>query len=253
MKMFKKKPQTPQYESLGCLRRFRRGSQYARYQMILFPSAGAGAPALSELSLSLPNSIDTWVVQLRGRGDRLSESPLTCMETLVDEIVSSIALLEKKPIILFGHSMGSLIAYEVACRLKESTVTKLIVSGHGAPSSPVMGNRCHHTAPDEDFIADMVRIGGTPPEVLSSPELLAVLLPILRADYHLLDNYKPVQNHKLSVDVHACAGESDLIVTPVSLLAWQNHTNASFLYHWFKGGHFYFNNNYQLLISALNL
>ena len=251
--MFKKKPQTSQYERLGCLRRFRRGSQYARYQMIFFPSAGAGASALSELSLSLPNTIDTWVVQLRGRGDRLSESPIVCMDTLVDEIVSSIALLEKKPIILFGHSMGSLIAYEVACKLKESTVTKLIVSGHGAPSLPVVGNRCHHTAPDEDFIADMKRLGGTPPEVLSSPELLAVLLPTLRADYHLLDNYKPTLDHKLNVDIHACAGESDSIVTPDSFLAWQNHTDASFLYDWFKGGHFYFNTNCQPLISTLNL
>lgn len=202
----------------------------------------------------LTKTIDTWVVQLPGRGDRLAEPPIVCMDILASEIISSIGLLEKKPIILLGQSMGSLIAYEVACRLKESTITKLIVSGHGAPSSPAIGNRCRHTATDKDLIADIKRLGGTPQEVLSSPELLAVLLPALRADYHLLDNYKPTLDHTLHCDIHACAGESDLVVTPDSLSAWQNYTNASFLCDWFEDGHFYFHSKGPLnqLLHIIN-
>lgn len=240
------------YGRLGCLRRFQESHPHAKYRMIMFPCAGAGASFFRSVSLALPKTIDTWIVQLAGREDRLKEPRITSMPQLVVEIIESIMKLTDKPLIFFGHSMGSLLAYEVACALSaKNSIFKLIVSGHGAPSTAPSGHRCHHSANDMDLVADVVRLGGMPKTLLASSELLKLFLPTLKADYTILDDYQPTLDKPLSCDIHAYAGELDPEVSKMSLYAWESHSNETFYYHWFKGDHFYFNTNVHDLVNVI--
>lgn len=254
MKTFIKQRPVAQNQSLGCLRRFRAAGRYTRYTMVMFPCAGAGAGFMRPLSLLLPITIEVWVVQLPGREDRLSEAPWTSMADVFPEIEAAILQLrDDSPLVFFGHSMGSLMAYEMAHLLwSRRPIRRLIVSGHGAPSSPAVGNRCHHTASDAQLISSMEMLGGTPKEILDSSVLMASYLPTLRADYQILDDYQPLSGARLPCAIDAYAGDDDPEVSADGLLAWQQHTEQPLKHVWFKGGHFYFHNNVRPLVNALS-
>ncbi|MBX2807448.1 MAG: alpha/beta fold hydrolase [Cellvibrionaceae bacterium] len=254
MKMFTPSSGGSRYERLGCLRRFRPRSKYARCRIVMFPCAGAGASSFRALSLALPTALETWVVQLPGREDRLSEALGTSMQMLLPEIAAAVLQLPgDRPLILFGHSMGSLLAYETAHLLwSQRPIYRLIVSGLGAPCVRPSTQRCHHAASNEALLADMARLGGTPHAILSSPVLMKSYLPVLRADYQLLEDYRPLANASLACAIEAYAGDSDPEVSAEALLAWQRHTQQPLKHTWFKGDHFYYQDNLQPLVNALS-
>lgn len=242
------------FERLGCLRRFRAVDGDPKIRLILFPCAGAGANIFKNLSLTLPTSIDPLVVQLAGREDRISEEYVSNMNEIVGEISESIKPFMSDQVVFFGHSMGAFVAYEVAVRMRQIfqwEPVKIIVSSQGGPSAKPTGNRCHHLASDLELIADLLRLGGTPQEVLRDESLLSVLLPTVRADYKLLDFYKPNIGRPFSCGITACAGRHDPEVSLDTLLDWGLHTKGGFNHHWFMGGHFYFSKQLRLVAAKV--
>jgi len=225
----------------SCLRRFSGGPQ-SRVRLVCFPWAGAGASVFRRFAGQLPESIELLAVQLPAREDRFSEKGLVRMETVVAQIISDLIRLSDRPLVFFGHSMGSLVAYEVAQSLKINFGREpemLIVSGSGSPGSEEIYERCPGNATEEEFIADMRRLGGTPPEILADRQVMRTLLPAIRADYELLDTYEHRRLAQLSCPIVVCGSDADPSISRNSVEGWFRHTTGRCRQHWFSGDHFY--------------
>src|ERR1700730_8910128 len=159
----------------------------ATVNIVCLPYAGGNYSAFRSWPEQLPDHIDVVGVQLPGRGTRLAEHPISDLQQLVRELAAAIVPLFERTCVLFGHSLGALLAFEVSRRLRHTRRVQpraLIVSGRRAPQLP-RTEMLLHDLNDRDFVARLVELNGTPPEILASPEMLAFLLPILRADFKL--------------------------------------------------------------------
>lgn len=228
-------------------------------RLVCFTWCGAGASVYRRLASSLSSSIELYAVQLPGREDRFSESKIVRMEQLVAHVLPELLALEDDlPLILFGHSMGALLAYEMALSLQaiEAKACKLlIVSGHGAPDAGEHQRVLWHTKNEDEFVANIAQLGGTPPALLADRAMMRMLIPVLRADYEVLETYhyqRPNETEqKLHCPVIACAGELDKEVNHASLHGWKNFTHQQFDCHWFSGDHFYLNAQPRALTRCL--
>lgn len=193
------------------------------------------------------------MVNLPGRGKRLREPPITRLSTLVHEIAAAIQPELNKPFAFFGHSMGALIAFELAHHLRTQGQTipaHLIVSGRHAPHLP-KSNPPTHDLPDKEFMEELRRLNGTPKEALEHPELMQLMLPILRADFAICETY--VYDAKPALDCHTAAfgGLDDNNVSREEIAGWREHTNTFFTMLMFPGDHFYLHSAQPILLEAI--
>jgi medium-chain acyl-[acyl-carrier-protein] hydrolase len=225
----------------------------AELRLFCFPYAGGGAATYRHWSKNLPAQVEVCAVQLPGRGSRLRETPFTRMEPLVRAVLHELRSYLDKPFAFFGHSMGAVISFELArlLRLEHATLPfHLFVSGRSAPQlsrpkSPTYG--LGHA----EFIEELLRLKGTPPEVLSHPGLMQFVLPLLRADFELIETYSYRHEPPLNVPVTAFGGLADPDVSRESLGGWRAQTTAAFSLRMLSGDHFYLTANEELLLSVL--
>lgn len=203
------------------------------------PHAGGAASALRPLVLALPQTIEVLTVQYPGRQDRASEPLIDDLRTLADCVAEEVAPLGDLPLSLFGHSMGATIAYETALRLEQwgIEVTVLFASGRRAPSIQRDGNA--HLRDDEDLITEIKSLGGTQSVFLEDPDILEMLLPVIRADYRAVETYRHVPGTKLNCPISVLYGTSDPLVTTDEAHAWSHHSANSTEVHPLSGAHFY--------------
>jgi medium-chain acyl-[acyl-carrier-protein] hydrolase len=224
-----------------------------RVRLLAFPYAGGGAAVYRDWRRHLPNWIETRAVQLPGRGWRLREQPIADLGRLAELAAAAILPLADLPVALFGHSLGAWLALEVARRLEAAGAIPacLFVSGRQAPSVGALHPPMSHLS-DEEFIHEIqIRYGGIPPEILASPEVLALLLPALRADVAALESYAYRGGRPIECPIVALGGESDPIVPVEYLSPWAMETLGGFEVETFPGGHFYFQNRAAPLLGAL--
>ncbi|WP_330230955.1 alpha/beta fold hydrolase [Nocardia sp. NBC_00508] len=209
-------------------------------RLICFPHAGGTAHAFRGWPQRMPAGVETVVVQYPGRQDRLSERCLEDIDAMADALVSELADLTDLPMSMFGHSMGSAVAYEVALRLERDLgflVDTVFVSGRTAP------HRRHgeddHRLGDEDLVAAMRRLGGGDDDVYRNPKLWPLILPPLRSDLRLLDAYRPVTLTSLQAGFVAFGGQADQTCPVADLHAWTAATTGDLEIRTFPGGHHY--------------
>lgn len=238
----------------GCLRRYG-GGRHSSRRLVCFPWAGGGASAYRRFTLHVPAGYEFLAVQYPGREDRFREQPLQRMDSLVRHVLADLVHDSARPLVLFGHSMGALVAYEVALALKQHTGQEpeaLIVSGFGAPHIDLSYPRCSFAADDSEFLADIRRLGGTPQALLETPMALKALLPPLRADYEILETYARRPPGHLSCPLIAWAGDQDTSVSPESLAAWEHYSTGPCRQRWIGGGsHFYLRDDPRALAHCL--
>jgi surfactin synthase thioesterase subunit len=215
-----------------------------RARLFLLPYAGGGANVYRAWPQLLPAGLEVLAVQLPGRERRFGEPPVTDMNALLDALVPAMAPLLDLPFALFGHSMGAAIAHGLALRLAAEglPVPHLeAVSGHDSPLRP---RRCSslHELPEAEFLAELRRLGGTPPEVLENRELLELMLPMLRADAELVGSYRPAPGAatQLPCPIVVYGGAADTETTPEGLAAWADCSESGAArVTIFPGGHFF--------------
>ena len=164
---------------------------HARLRLFCFPYAGGTAQIYRQWPDYLPTDVEVCSIQLPGRGSQLQQPAFTRLLALVEPLTETIARHLDKPFVFFGHSMGALIGFEVARRLRREGRREpegLFVSGRRAPQidepEPVTFN-----LPDAELLDELRRLNGTPEEVLDNPDLLQLMLPILRADFEVCQTY----------------------------------------------------------------
>lgn len=208
--------------------------------LVCFPHAGGSASAHLPLSAELSAAAEVLIMQYPGRQDRLAEPALDDLRQLADHAAHALRPWRNRPLALFGHSMGALLAYEVALRLERlrgRPLAGLIVSGRAAPSVP-FGGRVH-TLDDEQFTGHLARLGGTPPELLADKDLLAMALPSLRADYKAVETYRDHAGQKVGCPIGSYCGKQDTGVPRDGFGKWAAYTAGRHSARLFDGGHFY--------------
>ncbi len=230
---------------------FRQPDPKAQLRLFCLPYAGAGALIFRKWSDTLPRDIEVCPIQLPGRGTRLTEPPFTKLSCLIEALAQALDPLLDKPFAFFGHSLGALIAFELARQIRRQHgvhPVHLFVSAGRAPQIPHRAPPIH-TLPDKEFLAELRRLNGTPRELLDHEELMEVMLPILRADFALYETYLYSTEPPLSCPISAFGGLQDRRVSASDLEAWRSQTSASFSLRMFPGDHFFLKES--LLLQAL--
>ncbi len=226
----------------------------ASVRLFCFAHAGGGAAAYRLWHQGLPRHIEVWAIQLPGRAHRLREPALRSIPAIVAALLPSILPRLDRPFALFGHSMGSMIAFALAHELLKRGApapAHLFVSGRRGPGVP-SAEPPLNVLPDADFVAELLRrYGGIPAEVLAEPDLMALLLPSLRADIQALETYRPAASSPLPGPVTAYGGADDRLNPPGVLEAWREETRGAFRAKTFAGGHFYLEANRDELLADI--
>jgi surfactin synthase thioesterase subunit len=191
------------------------------------------------MSQALAPDIEVLAIQYPGRQDRYSEPVWEDLHALADRIAAELAGQVNRPTALFGHSMGAVVAFEVARRLQQQDIVPLglIVSGRRAPSRQ-RPDRVH-LGGDAALIDEVRRLTGTGTAVLADPTLLRLILPALRGDYRAVETYRHRPGPPLTCPVVALAGDADPLADLDEIAAWAAHTEAAFRMRVFPGGHFF--------------
>jgi len=209
--------------------------------LICFPHAGGSARYYFPLLRSL-SSMNVAVVQYPGRDDRRLESPIASIAVLADEIAGT--LLDGPPrtrLGLFGHSMGALVAFEVAVRLGSAgwSAEHLFVSASPAPSC-ARGGRIHQRT-DGDIAAELALLGGCSHDAAIERALMSIVMPVLRNDFQAVEAYRPRTGLVLDCPVTALIGSADPRTSSRQARAWSSVTTGRFALRLFAGNHFYIN------------
>ncbi|GAA4445558.1 alpha/beta fold hydrolase [Actinokineospora soli] len=221
------------------VRRFHR-SPSARARLLVLPHAGGAASYYFPMSRDLAPDVEVLAVQYPGRQDRRTEPCVETVADLADVLSDVVEPWTDAPLALFGHSMGASVAYELALRLREIGVRPacLVVSGRRAPNA--FRDERVHERDDEGFLDEIRSLDGTQGPLLSDPEILAMVLPAIRADYRAAELYRPTPGTKpLDIPIHVLLGSDDPKVTRPEADRWSEHTTADCTVEEFPGGHFY--------------
>lgn len=232
-----------------CWRRDRR----PRQRLVCFAHAGAGAAAYQPWPAALPEAIEVYALRLPGREQLVATPCLDRLEAVLDWALGVLTPLLDVPFALFGHSLGALIAFEFARRLRRSGLPMphaLLVSGRRAPHLPPREPPVA-AMPDAEFIAHVTRMSGTPPEAFAHPELRALILPALRADFAVLEHYSYAAEPPFALPLHVYGGTEDPLVPPEDLAAWSVHTTGPCTVRVFPGHHFYLQTQRDALLQAV--
>ncbi|MYT29250.1 alpha/beta fold hydrolase [Streptomyces sp. SID8354] len=234
------------------LRRFR-PVPHPRVRLVCLPHAGGSASFYRLWADALPWDVELVAVQYPGRMDRLREPCIEEAGKMADLLCEELRLLSGRPLVLFGHSLGALLAYEVARRLDRPGTpapAQLVLSGRAAPGT--RPPTTVHLGDDEELWAELRRLGGTSDEVSAQPELRSLVLPALRSDYRLAETYRHVPGPPLSCPVTVCVGERDTEVSREQAAAWSRYTRGGCEVAVFPGGHFYLNPERDRLLELLS-
>lgn len=209
--------------------------------LLCVPFAGAG-PSFFHPWRELAG--DRWrvvPVELPGRERRLLDTPyrnvVEAAKNSIDDIVADLG--EGARTVLFGHSLGAVLAYELAHLLstRRVRVERLVVSG--SPGPWTQRERRATGLPDDEFLARVEEFAGFRHEALDHPELRELILPMLQADCEMHENYVPSTNDPLSVPICSLRGNADSLVTAEEAQQWRDATTSDFTYVEFQGGHMY--------------
>ena len=237
--------------------RLPKGLRAASARVVCFPFAGGSARSFAGWDAALQDVAQILPVELPGRGPRFGEACNEDASSLSLEIADALTALPDVscPLLLYGHSMGTILAYETARLLaaRRAPVIGLVLTGRHAPHWPGR-RRDALSMNDAALIEDLRSMGGTAPEVLASPELLALMLPVLRSDYRLVENYRPdpvALRSPLPLPAEIIGGDRDARNPRDGLEAWREAISGPVEVSLWQGGHFFIHEHRDALLARI--
>jgi len=234
---------------------FPKENSEADLRLFCLPYAGGSSHVYYPWQDKLSSDIEICAIQLPGRGIRFTETPYTDHKKMVIDLVDDMVEYLDKPYALFGHSMGALLAYEVAQEIKKRGLPQashLFVSGRRAmhinnESQPI------HDLPEEQLISELKKLNGTPAEVLENKDLMSLVLPMIRADFQLCETYlHNVEHKKLDLNITSFEGVNDHKARGINVSAWQDLTSGIYQGIQLSGDHFFIHSSEQKLLENIN-
>ena len=209
-------------------------------RLFCFAYAGGSAWIFRTWAELLPNTVEVCAIELPGRGKRMAEPALNNLSQIIENLGPELRPYLNLPFACFGHSLGALVMFELCRWLRQSfqlTPIHLWVSAAQAPhllaeKSPI------HALPDPEFIIELQRYKGTPKNILNNAEMMALVLPILRADFSVLETYRYQPSDPFRCPIIVFWGQQDTIISQADVAAWQTHT-CNFTLAAIAGEHFF--------------
>ena len=225
----------------------------ARLRLFCFHHAGGSASVFRPWLNNAPRDIEICPVQLAGRENRFLEQPATSLTTLIGQIEEAIISYLDCPFAFFGHSMGAMLCFELARALRRNHGLEpryLFLSAFAELQQPRPAPFSH--LPDGQFVDQFQRrFRSLPDDVMTNQELLTYYLPILRADFTLVETYNYYADEPFICPITAMGGLQDHVVKRSSLTAWRQHTRDLFLLRMFPGGHLYIQDAQDAVLAYL--
>ncbi|ASJ53772.1 putative thioesterase [Brevibacillus formosus] len=227
----------------------------AEAEMLLFcfHYAGGHAGIYRDWQKKLPVQIGVCPVQLPGRSNRFLEPCYTDLSEMIRDLAEALLPYLNRPFAFFGHSMGTLVSFELARYLRKHYNLKpqhLFASGYHAPHLPDPGEAIHHL-PDQEFLEGVRTMNGTPKEIFEDKEILDMLLPTLRADFTICETYRYQDEEPLEFGLTAIGGWQDPDFSVAHLEAWGDHTNAAFQTYILEGDHFFIHSQQDQVLTIV--
>lgn len=230
-----------------------RPSPTASLRLFCFPYAGGSARIYRSWGRHLPPGVEVCPIQLPGRDRRIAEPPYSDVMLLVRAAAEALRPLFDKPFTFFGHSMGALISFELAHHLRSEfnlAPEHLFVSGRPAPHVKTREISLYDL-PTPRLLEELQHLNGTPPDVLEHPDLMELMLPLLRADFAIGDIYVFPERTPLTCPITVLGGLRDSAVPRASLQAWGELTGGPFSLRMFPGDHFFLHSDELRLLDVI--
>ncbi len=225
-----------------------------RLRLFCFPYAGGSAALYHQWPAGIPADVELLSIQYPGRATRLREAPCKQLDLLLDDIEPTITPLLDRPFAFFGHSMGASVAFELTRRLlaaNKPSPKHLFLSGRSAPQLPSVKPQIHNL-PEEAFINAMRDMNGTPSEILEHRELMEMMMPIIRADFQVLETWPYQSSPPFDIPVSVFGGIGDDGVPLENLDAWASCTTGRFKRHMFPGDHFFLHQQHTAMLNIVS-
>jgi surfactin synthase thioesterase subunit len=208
-----------------------------RVRLVCFPHAGGSIASFHGWPARLPG-VAVYGAELPGHGSRIAEKPLWDMDSLLAQAVPEIVGLGAEPVMLWGHSMGAVLAHAVARRLADRDPAALLVAGRDAPWAPSFLPQ-FHVLSDTDLWRSVIHFGGVPPAIADCADVRELIIPVLRADLAMVETFRAESSPALNCPVHVFTGRDDGLVSEAGLSAWSGASRVPTRWHEFPGGHFF--------------
>jgi medium-chain acyl-[acyl-carrier-protein] hydrolase len=226
----------------------------ASLRLFCFPFAGGGAQSFRTWPDALPSAVEVCPVQLPGRELRIKETPFSNVAAMLEPLAAAIRPNLDKPFAFFGHSMGAIIAFELARKLRRDhnlLPECLIVSARVAPHLPIPREPINSLPPAE-FIEALKGLKGTPKEVLENKALMEIVTPLLRADLAVHEEYSYSEETRMECPILAFGGLQDTEASRQAIDAWGQHTSNNFVRRMLPGDHFFIVTAQTLFLRTLS-
>jgi medium-chain acyl-[acyl-carrier-protein] hydrolase len=226
----------------------------AAIRLFCFHYGGGGASIFRQWANDIIEFAEVVSIQLPGREERYNEPLLSDLHVIIDKLCINFTNYTNKPFIFFGHSLGALIAFELARALRKKGMfqpKKLIVSGTKAPQ--ICSNEPFlHKLSDEKFLKELEKYNGIPHSIITDKELISMFLPAIRADFCISETYQYKIEPPLTYPIVALGGLDDNTFNKEWLIEWKEQTNDSFKYYFLPGNHFFIKDSYREIIDLMN-
>ncbi|QQR01367.1 thioesterase [Enterocloster clostridioformis] len=223
--------------------------------LFCFPHAGGWPSIYGMWELWISSKIVVAPIQLPGRGERLDEEPLEDFNYLIKDIVQEVKKYVGSRIAFYGSCFGGLCAFEVARKMVEINNVKiehLFISSQAAPS---LENSSKHLSDlkEEQFVQELILEGALSEKILEDKEILDILVPSLRSDYKMYDNYTYMKaRKKLECPITVFKGKSDESVTMETMKEWAKETTGEFKFLEISGKHLFNKIEQRVIVEEIS-